>query len=118
MTLLAAQKMDTVGNKKAAREIAMIKVIAPNMCEKVVDYAEQGKIIFSFLFQKLSITNDMRFSTNFSFRTIEILAHGGMGLCQDTPLPFFRAQARALRLADGPDEVHVRAVSRLEKPSE
>ena len=44
MTLLAAQKMDTVGNKKAAREIAMIKVIAPNMCEKVVDYAEQGII--------------------------------------------------------------------------
>ena len=43
MTLLAAHKMDTVGNKKAAREIAMIKVIAPNMCEKVVDYAEQGK---------------------------------------------------------------------------
>lgn len=52
MTLLAAQKMDTVGNKKAAREIAMIKVIAPNMCEKVVDYAEQGMIILSFLFQK------------------------------------------------------------------
>ena len=50
MTLLAAQKMDTVGNKKAAREIAMIKVIAPNMCEKVVDYAEQGKIISSFHF--------------------------------------------------------------------
>jgi len=42
MTLLAAHKMDTVGNKHAAREIAMIKVVAPRMAENVVDWAEQG----------------------------------------------------------------------------
>jgi len=33
--------------------------------------------------------------------------HGGMGLSQDSPLPGFYAAARALRLADGPDEVHL-----------
>lgn len=75
--------MDTVGNKHAAREIAMIKVVAPNMAEKVIDWSEQ--------------------------------AHGGGGLCQDFPLSHFRAMARSLRLADGPDEVHIRTISRLEK---
>ncbi len=32
---------------------------------------------------------------------------GGMGVCSDTPLPGFFAGARVLRLADGPDEVHL-----------
>ncbi len=35
-----------------------------------------------------------------------IQAHGALGLCQDTPLAGFWLYARALRLADGPDEVH------------
>ena len=41
LTLNAAQKMDTVGNKAARQEIAMIKVAAPNMAQKVVDWAIQ-----------------------------------------------------------------------------
>ena len=82
MTLLAAHKMDIVGNKAAARDIAMIKVIAPRMAENVID------------------------------RSIQ--AHGGGGMCQDFPMAGMMAWARVLRLADGPDEVHVRAVSRLE----
>jgi acyl-CoA dehydrogenase len=36
-----------------------------------------------------------------------IQAHGGMGLCQDTPLPGAFAYGRYVRLADGPDEVHM-----------
>lgn len=40
--------------------------------------------------------------------------HGGMGLCNDTLLPAFFAQARILRLADGPDEVHKRMIAKLE----
>ncbi len=40
--------------------------------------------------------------------------HGGAGLSDDFPLSSFFAQARALRLADGPDEVHMRMISRLE----
>lgn len=40
--------------------------------------------------------------------------HGGAGLSDDFPLTTFFAQARALRLADGPDEVHLKMISRLE----
>jgi acyl-CoA dehydrogenase len=41
MVLNAAWKMDTVGNKVARKEIAMIKVLAPNMACQVIDWAMQ-----------------------------------------------------------------------------
>lgn len=40
--------------------------------------------------------------------------HGGAGMCGDFPLAQFAAGVRALRLADGPDEVHMGMVTRLE----
>ncbi len=43
-----------------------------------------------------------------------IQAHGGAGVCDDFPLAAAYALARTLRLADGPDEVHNRAIARLE----
>jgi len=82
MVLNAAEMMDTVGNKAAAREIAMIKVIAPNMACTVIDWAIQ--------------------------------AHGGAGVSQDFGLAQAYANARSLRLADGPDEVHRNAIAKLE----
>ena len=82
LTLDAAVKMDTVGNKIAASEIAQIKVYAPNVALKIID------------------------------RAIQI--HGGEGVSQYTPLASMYAHMRTLRLADGPDEVHRRAVARYE----
>ncbi|HUN68315.1 MAG TPA: acyl-CoA dehydrogenase family protein [Burkholderiales bacterium] len=41
MVLHAAWRMDTVGNKVARKEIAMIKVLAPNMACKVIDWSMQ-----------------------------------------------------------------------------
>ena len=82
LTLHAAHRMDTVGNKAARAEIAMIKVVAPNMALDVIDRAIQ--------------------------------VHGGAGVCEDFGLAAAWAHARTLRLADGPDEVHRRAVARLE----
>jgi acyl-CoA dehydrogenase len=82
LCLKAAQMMDTVGNKAAACEIAMIKVQAPNMALKIIDDAIQ--------------------------------AHGGGGVSEDYGLASAYAHQRTLRLADGPDEVHARAIARLE----
>ncbi|MBL7249347.1 acyl-CoA dehydrogenase family protein [Alloalcanivorax sp. C16-2] len=82
MTLKAAHMMDTVGNKVARQEIAMIKVIAPEMALKVVDRAIQ--------------------------------VHGALGVCQDTFLASAWANLRTLRLADGPDEVHLDTIAKLE----
>ena len=43
-----------------------------------------------------------------------IQIHGGAGVSHDTPLTMFFNQARSLRLADGPDEVHKGMIARLE----
>jgi len=82
LVLHAARLMDEHGNQGARAEIAMIKVVAPNMALGVIDRAIQ--------------------------------AHGGAGVSQDTFLAAAWVQARALRIFDGPDEVHREAVAKLE----
>jgi acyl-CoA dehydrogenase len=82
LTLKAAHMMDTVGNKIAQAEIAMIKVVAPKMLLAVIDRAIQ--------------------------------AHGGAGVSQDFGLAYAWARSRVMRIVDGPDEVHRRAVARME----
>lgn len=74
--------MDTVGNKEAKAEIAMIKVVAPSMALRVLDRAIQ--------------------------------AFGAAGVSDDFTLASQWANARTLRLADGPDEVHRAQVAKLE----
>jgi acyl-CoA dehydrogenase len=82
LTLHAAAKIDQGGAKFAKKEIAMIKIVAPQMACQVIDRAMQ--------------------------------IHGGMGLSQDTFLAHAYAAARSLRLADGPDEVHLSALAKTE----
>src|ERR1700756_1801781 len=82
LTLKAAYMMDTVGNKEARAEIAMIKVVAPNASLHVLDRAIQ--------------------------------AHGGAGVSESTFLAAAWANVRSLRLADGPDEVHVESIAKWE----
>ena len=82
LTMQAAHLMDTVGNKAARAEIAMIKVVAPNVTQRVLDRAIQ--------------------------------AHGAAGVSQDTFLAHAWANSRTLRLADGPDEVHLEAIAKHE----
>lgn len=82
LTLKAAYMMDTVGNKIARKEIAMIKVVVPNMACQVIDWAIQ--------------------------------AFGAAGVTTDYGLPHAYANARLIRIADGPDEVHRNQLARLE----
>ena len=43
-----------------------------------------------------------------------IQVHGGAGVCQDFPLANFWIVARMLRIADGPDEVHLESIAKME----
>ena len=64
LVLNAAQMMDIAGNKTAAKEIAMIKVAAPNMACKVIDWAIQaqggGGMSDPFLAHAYSIARSLR----------------------------------------------------------
>jgi acyl-CoA dehydrogenase len=46
-----------------------------------------------------------------------VQVHGAMGVCQDTPLANMWAQIRTLRIADGPDEVHLQQLGKRENNS-
>jgi acyl-CoA dehydrogenase len=82
LVMKAAWMIDNYGAKAARKEIAAIKVVAPNVALRVVD------------------------------RAIQVF--GGEGVSDDVPLAAWYAGLRTLRIADGPDEVHIRDVARLE----
>ncbi len=82
LVLHAAHRMDTVGNREARKEIAMIKVTAAQAALRVLDRAIQ--------------------------------VHGGAGVSDDFQLASDWGNYRTLRIADGPDEVHLETVARLE----
>src|SRR5512139_527826 len=81
LTMKADWELDKHGTFGALTDISAIKVVAPNVLQRVVDAAIQ--------------------------------IHGGEGVA-DPELSRLMGMARALRLADGPDEVHSAMVARLE----
>ena len=82
LTYDAAERLDRDGNKRAATAIAMAKVVAPNVAQRVVDRAIQ--------------------------------AFGAEGILDDTGLSRAWIAARSLRIADGPDEVHLLSIAKAE----
>lgn len=80
LVLKAAWMIDNSDAKTARNEIAMIKVVIPQM--------------------QLAVTD----------RAIQVF--GAMGLSSDTLLPELWTMGRSLRIADGPDEVHLRSIAR------
>jgi len=78
----AAERLDRDGNKRAATAIAIAKVNAPQMAQRVVDRAIQ--------------------------------AFGAEGMLDETGLAGAWIAARSLRIADGPDEVHLRSIAKAE----
>ncbi len=80
LTLKTAWMIDTLGKKAAQNEIAMIKVVAPNVLTRVADRAMQ--------------------------------TFGAAGVTDDFPLAWMWTTGRTLRFADGPDEVHKRALAK------
>lgn len=82
LTLYAAKCIDNFGTKKAKKEIAAIKIAAPNMALRVIDRAIQ--------------------------------VHGAAGLSEDFMLSTAFSYARTLRIADGPDDVHLMGIAKME----
>ena len=80
LTLNTADLIDREGAKVARDMIAAIKIVVPQMAQRVIDRAIQ--------------------------------VHGGLGLTADMPLAELFNYARQIRLADGPDQVHMMALGR------
>jgi len=82
LALKTAHLLDTEGHKVARQEIAMLKVVCPNIALAILDRAIQ--------------------------------VHGSVGLSDDLFLARAYSQMRALRLAEGPDEVHLETIAQSE----
>lgn len=82
LVMRAAWLIDRHGAKGAAKEIAMIKAVAPSLQTQVCDRAMQ--------------------------------TFGAMGLSEDAPVADLWTWGRVLRIADGPDEVHLASVAKQE----
>ena len=69
LTLKAAHTMDVAGNKAARAEIAMIKVVAPNMAGKIIDWAIQAH-------GGAGVSQDFELAYNYAWQRILRIADG------------------------------------------
>ncbi len=81
-----AKLIDDHGNKAAATQVSMVKLVVPRTVTQVIDRAIQ--------------------------------VYGAAGVSDDVPLAAMWGWHRAMRLFDGPDEVHVRTVAKAERRRE
>ncbi|MFC4024086.1 acyl-CoA dehydrogenase family protein [Oceanobacillus longus] len=89
-------------------EIEQARLLTLNAAHKIDQYGAKGarKEIAMI---KVAVP---RTALNALDRAIEV--HGGAGVSQDTPLAEHFAHARTLRIVDGPDQVHIRDIAKLE----
>jgi len=91
---------------KSAAEIEQARLLTLSCADKIDKFGAAGaKNLIAMI--KIAVP-DM--TTKVVDRAIQ--AHGGMGVCQDTPLAEFWIYGRTIRIADGPDEVHMYQLGR------
>ena len=91
---------------KSASEIEQARLLTLACADKIDKFGARGaKNLIAMI--KIVVP---QMTQNVVDRAIQ--AHGGMGVSQDTPLADFWVYARTIRLADGPDEVHMYQLGR------
>ena len=111
-----------MSSKSKSQQGAGVRVVSPDL-EEQRKYARE-KVESGFEFSLVVADAFVRGIRDIGYRHTgtamyelidnAIQAHGGAGLSQDFPLASLYAQARLLRIADGPDEVHRISVARRE----
>ena len=91
---------------KSACEIEQARLLTLACADKIDKFGAKGaKKLISMI--KIAVP---QMTCDVVDRAIQ--AHGGMGVCQDTPLAGFWIYGRIVRIADGPDEVHMYQLGR------
>ena len=111
LVLEAADQLDRFGNKKARGTIAMAKV-----------KSRTSTWIFPFFLPAWVLDKQNQSpiwqvaAPNMALKVLDMAmqVHGAAGLSSDTVLSHLWATARTLRIADGPDEVHLGTIGKLE----
>lgn len=114
-----AAKRSIFGKENMLRNDAVVQVIGQSRCDveimralvnsaaRSVDSGNRESARLTVGATKIAVP---RMAAQVVDRAIQL--HGGMGLCQDTILGLLYAQARALQIADGPDEVHLQNIAK------
>jgi len=91
---------------KSRCDIEQARLLTLSTADKIDQFGSKGALDLISMIKIVAPT----MATNVIDRAIQ--AHGGMGVSGDTPLAGFWVYARTVRLADGPDEVHMYQLGR------
>jgi len=109
LVLEAADQLDRHGNKKARGILAMAKV---NQTWSLPSFFNG----FIKTVQRSWVASMQVAAPNMALKVLDMAmqVHGAAGVSSDTVLSHLWATARTLRIADGPDEVHLGTIAKLE----